>query len=130
MLTEKDIKQIENYGLSLQEVYQQLEIFRRGIPYANIVTTASVGNGIKQISKVEQQRLESSYERKKDKLDVVKFVPASGAATRMFQFLHEFLDSYDPKDMLFRDFARKNDSQDLLKFFGATSEFAFVNLVR
>ena len=130
MLTEKDIKQIENNGLSLQEVYRQLETFRQGIPYANIVTTASVGNGIKQISKEQQQQLESTFERKKDKLDVVKFVPASGAATRMFQFLHEFLDNYDPENMLFRDFAKKNDSQELLTFFGATSEFAFVNLVR
>ena len=130
MLTEKDIKQIEDYGLSLQEVYQQLETFRRGIPYANIITTASVGNGIKQISKTDQQQLESAYDLKKDALDVVKFVPASGAATRMFQFLHEFLENYSPKDMLFRDYAKKNDSQELVKFFNATSEFAFVNLVR
>ena len=130
MLTEKDIKQIEDYGLSLQEVYQQLETFKRGIPYASIITTASVGNGIKQIPKAEQQRLELAYEKKKDSLDVVKFVPASGAATRMFQFLHEFLDNYNPEDMLFRDFAKKNDSHELIKFFGATSEFAFVNLVR
>jgi len=130
MLTEKDIKQIEDYGLSLHEVYQQLETFRRGIPYANIVTTASVGNGIKQLSQAEQQRLESLFERKKDTLDVVKFVPASGAATRMFQFLHEFLEKYDPEQMLFRDFAKKNNSQELQTFFSATSEFAFVNLVR
>lgn len=130
MLTEKDIKQIEDYGLSLQEVYRQLETFRLGIPYADVITTASVGNGIEQISKREQQRLETFYELRKDTLDIVKFVPASGAATRMFQFLHEFLENYKPKDMLFRDFVKKNDSHELLKFFGATSEFAFVNLVR
>ena len=130
MLTEKDIKQIENYGLSLQEVYQQLETFRHGIPYADIVTTASVGNGIKQLSKDELKRLEIAFEAKKNTLDMVKFVPASGAATRMFQFLHEFLDNFDPEEMVFREYAKENNSHELLTFFGATSEFAFVNLVR
>ncbi|MBL4663347.1 MAG: DUF4301 family protein [Flavobacteriaceae bacterium] len=130
MLTEKDINQIEDYGLSLQEVYQQLETFNQGIPFVNIITTASVGNGIKQISSANQQQLELFYEQKKDSLDIVKFVPASGAATRMFQFLHEFLDTYNPETMLFRDYVKKNGSQELHKFFGATSEFAFVNLVR
>jgi len=130
MLTEKDIKQIEDYGLSLQEVYQQLETFKRGIPYADVVTTASVGNGIKQIKEAEQKKLVALYERKMDALDIVKFVPASGAATRMFKFLHEFLEAYDPELMLFREYVKKTNSEQLHQFFASTSEFAFVNSVR
>jgi len=130
MLTEKDIKQIEKHGLNIDQVYGQLEIFGRGIPYANIVTTASVGNGIQLLFSDEQKRLEALYESKKDKLDIVKFVPASGAATRMFQFLHEFLDNYDPESELFRDYVKKFPNTNLVTFFNSTQDFAFVNLVR
>ena len=130
MLTEKDIKQIEKHGLNIDQVNGQLEIFRRGIPYVNIVTTASAGNGIQLLFSDEQKRLEALYESKKDKLDIVKFVPASGAATRMFQFLHEFLDNYDPESELFRDYVKKFPNTNLVTFFNSTQDFAFVNLVR
>lgn len=130
MLTKKDIKQIEDHGLSVNKVYKQLETFSRGIPFVDVVTTASIGNGIQQFSLDERQSLEAFYESKKDKLDVVKFVPASGAATRMFHFLHEFLENYDPDNQLFRDYIKQNNSKDLVTFFGASSEFAFINLVR
>jgi len=106
MLTEKDIEQIEKHGLNINQVYGHLEIFKRGIPFANIVTTASAGNGIQLLSSEEQKGLDAFYESNKDKLDIVKFVPASGAATRMFQFLHEFLDNYDPESRLFRDYVK------------------------
>ncbi len=130
MLTEKDIEQIEKHGLNINQVYGQLEIFRRGIPFADIVTTASAGNGIQLLSLDEQKRLDDFYESKKDNLDIVKFVPASGAATRMFQFLHEFLDNYDPKSELFRDYVKKFPNTNLVTFFNSTQDFAFTNLVR
>jgi hypothetical protein len=130
MLTEKDIEQIEKHGLNINQVYGQLEIFRRGIPFVNIVTTASMGNGIQQLSLDEQKKFDDFYESKKDKLDIVKFVPASGAATRMFQFLHEFLDNYDPKSELFRDYVKKFPNTNLVTFFNSIQDFAFTNLVR
>lgn len=130
MLTEKDIKQIEDHGLTINKVYKQLEIFNRGIPYADVLTTATVGNGIQQLAAEEIQRLEAFYDTRKDDLDIVKFVPASGAATRMFKFLHEFLEQYDPDEMLFRDYIKEYNSRDLVTFFNSTSEFAFINLVR
>jgi hypothetical protein len=130
MLTEKDIKQIEDHGLTINKVYNQLETFTRGIPFVDVVTTASVGNGIQQLSFSECQSLETHYESKKNKLDIVKFVPASGAATRMFQFLHEFLENYDPEIKLFREYIKDHNSHDLVTFFNRTSEFAFINQVR
>ncbi len=130
MLTEKDIKQIEDYGLTLNQVYKQLETFVRGISFANVVTTASIGNGILELSEDEKLRLERLYEGKKDALDIVKFVPASGAATRMFQFLHQFLESYNPQKELYREYLKKNRSMDLSTFFDSASDFAFINLVR
>ncbi|GAB5398722.1 MAG: hypothetical protein Aureis2KO_03070 [Aureisphaera sp.] len=130
MLTEKDIDQIEAHGLTLHKVYKQLETFSRGIPFANVITTASLGNGIQAINDDAQKGLENYYDSKKDELDVVKFVPASGAATRMFKFLHEFLDNFDPEKDVFRTYVKNNPSQDLEAFFSSLSDFAFVNEVR
>ncbi|MEL6809953.1 MAG: DUF4301 family protein [Bacteroidota bacterium] len=130
MLTEKDIKQIEDHGLKLKQVYQQLETFMRGIPFANVVTTASVGNGIQQLNRTTQESLEAYYDSRKDAMDIVKFVPASGAATRMFQFVHEFLSQYDPDRVLFRDYIKLYNSTQLKTFFENTSDLPFVNLVR
>ena len=130
MLTEQDIDQIESHGLTLHKVYKQLETFSRGIPYANVITTASVGNGIRQLDEKERKQLENYYDGKKDTLDVVKFVPASGAATRMFKFLHEFLENFDPEKELFRAYIKKNPSQDLETFFSSLGDFAFINEVR
>ncbi|MDC8002749.1 DUF4301 family protein [Aureisphaera galaxeae] len=130
MLTEKDIDQIETHGLTLHKVYKQLETFNRGIPFANVITTASIGNGIQEIDEKERKQLEHYFDEKKDDLDIVKFVPASGAATRMFKFLHEFLESFDPEKDVFRTYAKKNPSEDLETFFSSLSEFAFVNEVR
>jgi len=130
MLTEKDIQHIENHGLTLKKVYSQLEIFMHGIPSIEVVTSATVGNGIKVLSASEMNYLEAFFEKKKNNLDIVKFVPASGAATRMFQFLFEFLENFDPDKLLYRDYIKATESKDLVTFFNSTGEFAFINLIR
>ncbi|MBX2827198.1 MAG: DUF4301 family protein [Flavobacteriaceae bacterium] len=130
MLTEKDIDQIEAHGLTLHKVYKQLETFNHGIPYANVITTASLGNGIQAIDEKDQKHLEQYFDERKDDLDIVKFVPASGAATRMFKFLHEFLENYNPEKDIFRTYNKKNPNEDLETFFSSLGEFAFVNEVR
>lgn len=130
MLTEKDIQQIEKHGLTAPQIYKQIETFIKGIPYVDVVTSATVGNGIEQLGHQEQLELDALYEAKRSGLDIVKFIPASGAATRMFQFLHEFLESYNPEESHFRDYIKERNGQELLTFFGGLSEFAFINEVR
>ena len=90
-LSKKDIEQLKNHGLTLEKIYNQLKTFSEGIPFVKIVTAASIGNGIETISENDQKKLIEYYDTKKDALDIVKFVPASGAATRMFKFLFQFL---------------------------------------
>lgn len=130
MLTKEDLQQIEDYGLPLQQVYRQLETFSIGIPPMDIVTSASVGNGIQVIPKASQQKLVDLYEDRKDKLDIVKFVPASGAATRMFSFLHHFLEKYDPETESLSKFLKHSPSPSLETFMKNMKEFAFINDVR
>ena len=91
--TKGDIQQIKDQGLTIENVYRQIETFSQGIPFVEIVTAASVGNGIENIIYENQQKLVNYYESKKDHLDIVKFVPASGAASRMFKILHQYLET-------------------------------------
>ena len=117
MFTEKDIQQIKNHGLSEAKVKSQLHIFKEGIPFANVVEAASARNGIAVLSKNEQKHFASLFDDKKDELDLLKFTPASGAATRMFQFLHCFLEQFDLEKESIDTYLQKKENKELKKFF-------------
>ena len=91
MFTEQDLKQIAAHGLSLCEVEQQIENFRKGFPYLNIKSSATVGNGICVIDEAAAEELRAEYRAAANNLKVEKFVPASGAATRMFKDLFAYV---------------------------------------
>ena len=69
----------------------QIENFRRGFPYLKIVRAASPSDGVTVLSVEEADAAVARYEQAKEELEVVKFVPASGAATRMFKELFSFV---------------------------------------
>ena len=89
-LSKKDIEQLKEHGLTIEKIFYQLKTFSDGIPYVDVLTAASISNGIESISNDDQKKLIEFYDSIKDDLIIVKFVPASGAATRMFQFLFKF----------------------------------------
>jgi len=128
--TKQDIQQIDDLGISLDSVHDHLEKFAQGIPFVNVLTAASIGNGIETISKEDQQKLIDLYESKKDQMEIVKFVPASGAASRMFKFLHEFIDQYDPENEKINAFIKREENEQLSLFINSVKEFAFNKMVR
>jgi len=91
MFTPEDLQQIAAHGLTPEAVERQIENFRRGFPFLNVVRAASPGDGVKILTDDETGRAVERYEQAADTLSVVKFVPASGAATRMFKELFEFV---------------------------------------
>ncbi len=93
MLNDKDLEQIKSHGLELSDVERQLENFRKGFDFLPVSAAAVRGNGITVIAPEEASRLAESYTRQARELKIVKFVPASGAATRMFKELFEFVAS-------------------------------------
>ena len=91
MFTEKEREQIEAHGLTVEQVELQIENFRKGFPYLKVVSAASPADGILTLSPEEVAAAVSRYEAEAPKLKIQKFVPASGAATRMFKELFEFV---------------------------------------
>ncbi len=91
MFSQQEIEQIEAHNLTLEGVAKQIENFEYGFPYLNISRAARVGDGIIALSAEELAAASKLYESEAKSRSVVKFVPASGAATRMFKELFEFV---------------------------------------
>lgn len=91
MFTEQDLRQIADHGLTPELAETQLENFRRGFPFLNVVRAASPGDGVTVVDQAQADAAAERYEKAAAQLGVVKFVPASGAATRMFKELFEFV---------------------------------------
>lgn len=94
-----DTEQIKTHGLTPEIVAQQLADFVCGFPYANITRPATVGNGIIELSDTDIARYTEKYIAAQKTKKIVKFVPASGAATRMFRDLFEFLNTGTMNDV-------------------------------
>ena len=116
MLSQEDLKQIADKGISEQKIETQLEEIKNGFPYLKLEAAASVGHGIMALNENECNKFESTWEEYKAKgATIVKFVPASGAASRMFKNLFTFLQAdYDTPQT---DFEKK--------FFNGIQKFAF-----
>ncbi len=83
---------ITEQGMSKENVEIQLRNFEEGFPFLPIKAAATIGDGIIVLDESELAELQTSYPEKAKSKKVVKFVPASGAASRMFKDLFAFLE--------------------------------------
>ena len=116
MLSTEDLKQISGKGITEEQVKNQLEDFKKGFPFLKIDAAASVGNGVvAPADDMRKQYIEAWNNYKAEGRKIVKFVPASGAASRMFKDMFGFLnaDYNEPTT----DFEKK--------FFAQIKNFAF-----
>ena len=120
-----DIKHIESLGLSLADVDKQLEHYKSPPLCVNLQSSATIGNGILKLSDSELQDLIDIYEAHRASLSIVKFTPASGAASRMFKVLHQFLDDYDPKKESINSYINKHKITELFLFFVTVEKLPF-----
>ena len=97
MLSEKDLKQISERGISEEQVNHQLAQIKTGFPFLRLEAAAAIGEGIVAPDDKEcKQYIETWEEYKAGNKKIVKFVPASGAASRMFKNMFAFLNAdYD-----------------------------------
>ena len=124
MFTENDLVQIEKIGTDIRNVEMQIEHFRNGFPFASLVKPAVKGDGIQVYSMNRIEELEKYYDKNRDGLKIVKFVPASGAASRMFKNLFSFLEKVnrDDQDELLN---REKGTESVHYFIDHIKDFAF-----
>ncbi|GAB3037075.1 DUF4301 family protein [Spirosoma pulveris] len=90
--TEQDQDQILVQGVSLDQIDQQINYFVHGFPYLNVIKAATIGDGIVRIDEDQLPAYIHRFDVAAHERTLVKFVPASGAATRMFKSLFAGLD--------------------------------------
>lgn len=94
MFTETDLELFAQKGIAPEQVEEQLQRFATGFPYLKIYDVARTGHGITTLTpEQEQAAIERWHAYLAQGGEVCKFVPASGAASRMFKALFEFVDS-------------------------------------
>lgn len=113
---EQDLNVLEDKGISREKLFEQLSMLREGFPYLKIEAPATIGHGI---SKLSPEMAEGAVRCWKDFLahggKVMKMVPASGAASRMFKDLFSFLNGK----------AERPENDFMRRFFENIESFAF-----
>jgi hypothetical protein len=123
MFTEKDKAQIAARGNDLEEVVRQIGYFRTGFPFLPVVDAASPGNGIITLDAKEIDRLKVRFtEQCATGTRIMKFVPASGAASRMFKALFTALDDLRAGKQETEVLAANKDAREFLQ---RIDDFAF-----
>ncbi|MEL6916470.1 MAG: DUF4301 family protein [Bacteroidota bacterium] len=128
--SENDLLQFSKKGIPQEKVQQQIETFKEGIPFITLQETAVVSNGILKFSSSEEEILIKQYEDAKPGLSLLKFVPASGAASRMFKALFNFLEAFDPKTESLEAYLDRTKDSEIKLFFDGLETFPFYAAIK
>ncbi|MBC6409506.1 MAG: DUF4301 family protein [Ekhidna sp.] len=132
MLKESDYALLEQKEISEKHLQHQLERFERGFEALQITSPATIDNGILRLSDEAVQNAVNLYEE--SEIEVLKFVPASGAASRMFKNLFAVLDSNGKEQqkiaaLFFENMQRFAFTDDLQKSFESEKGRSFKKAV-
>ena len=116
MITATDKAQLEAKGISEAQIEQQLRDFQTGFPFLKLSAAAAIGRGIMALDAAQAETYVQAWDQyKAEGHRITKFVPASGAASRMFKDMFAFLEaSYD-----------EPTTETERRFFAGIHEFAF-----
>src|ERR1035437_4847761 len=117
MFSPTDCLQIQQKGLTIDIVNEQIRFFNKGVPFLNIFKPAAYGDGVLMLNDADIQKYIAEYETQKQGKKIIKFVPASGAATRMFKALYEYISK--PSSSIIAD--------DVAQAINKIKSFAFYN---
>ncbi|PZD78942.1 DUF4301 family protein [Mesonia sp. K7] len=123
MWTNDDLQQINNKKISLEEINSQIEKFKKGTTCVNLERYATVNDGIFSFSSDEEQDLLAVFDNSTH--SKIKFVPASGGATRMFSPLYYLLENFNPKVEKLYSFLEKKGNYQLKFFIENYQDFPF-----
>jgi len=134
-MTEEDKKKLENelkseqckLDIPVETIIEQIETFKKGIPYVRIVRACTIEDGIRIIPEEHYNKYFDLFQSAVDNERVIKFVPASGAASRMFKKLQSVLTNSKTTHKELEKAANSGDeeSSSVLEFINNLEHFAF-----
>lgn len=124
MLSQSDLLELKDRGITQAQIEQQLNQFKQGFPILNIIKASTIKDGIKALTSKDIEEHIKVYE---DSAAVkkVKFTPASGAASRMFKKLYEVIDNYKGTEEDYLNIMSDRDFQSINYTCNNIKNFAF-----
>lgn len=107
------------------DIQKQIERFKKGYPFRRLIRPATVGDGIRKLKGDESRLLQQQYEDSLPEISVCKFVPASGAASRMFRDLSMLRETFSSDEAALDPEGKKI----LEKFLSNAARFPFADLL-
>jgi len=129
MFSDKDINQIKQKGLTVEKVCSQIELFKTGLPFVNLQSAATINHGILKLSDEEKEAFIQLFDAKRNDYSILKFVPASGAATRMFKSFFSFIEDYNPDQETVNAYINRTKEALLAVFFVGLEKLPFYRIV-
>ncbi|GAA6764239.1 DUF4301 family protein [Flavobacterium sp. CGRL1] len=124
-LSSQDFVEIYNHGIPFENILKQLDIFKNGIAKSSLISPATINNGILSLSEVDFKEKASFFDKHKEEFKIKKFVPASGAATRMYKFLTAFLNDFDIEKETINAYINRKNDKELAIFIIGMDKFPF-----
>ena len=123
--TASDKEIIKSKENTVEHIKAQLTFFKNGVKVVNCVKPATINDGILSFSSGDILGYASYFEGQKENLEIIKMVPASGAATRMFKELFEFLQKLHTDKKRFSKLIQDKKHKKIIKFFLQKKRFPF-----
>ena len=93
MMNKQDLEQIKERNVTEEQVERQVAQLKRGTAYVKLIRPATIGDGILRMSPEQVKEMNQAFDEDKQYYQFTKFVPASGAASRMFKDLFSFIEN-------------------------------------
>lgn len=124
-LSTLDFVQVYEHGIAINAIQKQLAIFKTGVPKMKLIAPATIGSGIIKHTDAEFKEKADFFDANKTNLKLLKFVPASGAASRMFKFLNSFLNQFDPCSETINAYINRTKDTELAIFIVGMDKLPF-----
>ena len=130
MFSKQDQSQFKAKVIDIKTIEEQLNNFKTGFPKMKLKKPATIDDGISQIGDIEQEIYQEVFTAHAKDLSLLKFVPASGAATRMFKSLYDFLNTYQNTEDEYLKLLCHKGPETMFNFFDRINDFAFYSDLR
>ncbi len=127
--SDRDILQLAEKGITKVKVNSQIEIFKEGIPFVRLEKAAVISDGILKFSTEKENQQIQEFKNLKQGVSLLKFVPASGAASRMFKALFNFLKTFDPVTESLESYLDKTKDKEVKVFTDGLKNLAFYGMI-
>jgi hypothetical protein len=125
MFNDSDLQQISKQGISQEIIQQQIDIFKKGFPFIRLKKAATPGDGIMQLNENDLKNYRDLFHNEGATMKMVKFVPSSGAASRMFKDLFSFYEQSENAEKAHQLLKEDPKFAAVRTFFQNIQQFAF-----